>query len=158
MTHHACAELLAVLKHERVAVHGFVELLQQEQGLLLENSTDPLLALADQKTARALRLNELAEERRRLLRKFLSELTRTSIQAWFEVNSLECLAIWQEICSLAEQSQQINHINGELIQMKLRHNQQSLAALTQAVSKANLYGPDGQTNFTPGSGRSLGSV
>lgn len=158
MTHAACAELLTILKQEQVAVHGFVELLQQEQGFLLENSTDPLLKLADQKIVRAHQLNELAEERRQLLGKFLPELTRNSIQIWFEANSMECLTIWQEICSLAAQSQQINHINGELILMKLRHNQQSLAALTQAVSKANLYGPDGQTNFTPGSGRSLGSV
>jgi hypothetical protein len=42
--------------------------------------------------------------------------------------------------------------------MKLRHNRQALAALSRAADRANLYGPDGQHNFTGGGGRSLGSV
>ena len=130
---------MTALTDERLAVRGFVELLRQEQSLLTENSIDPLLILAEKKSADALRLN-------------------AAIQAWLEGHNHECLLIWQEICTLTEQARQLNNVNGELIQMKLRHNQQSLTALTRAVSQANLYGPDGQTNFSAGTGRSLGSV
>lgn len=124
----------------------------------MENDIDQLLILAEQKSAHAVRLNELTEIRRRLMAKFVPALDLAGIRTWFEANSEEGLAKWQEIRLLAEQAEQLNHINGELIQMKQRLIQQSLTALTRAVSQANLYGPDGQTSFSPGSGRSLASV
>jgi len=151
-------ELLKALSDERIAVRAFVELLQHEQVLLTENSTDLLPALAEQKSVQAAQLNELSGTRHRLLDQLLPAADNAAILSWFESNSRECLLLWQEIVSLAKQSKRLNNINGELIQMKLRHNQQSLTALTRAVSQANVYGPDGQTNFSPGSGRSLGSV
>ena len=125
--------------------------------MLVENNTDQLLELAGQKTAQAVSLNELAESRRSLLRKNIPAFSAEAIHAWLETHSAEGLAVWQEIRTLAARAQQINHTNGELIQMKLRHNQKSLAVLSNAVNKANLYGPDGQPSFSPGSGRSLGS-
>jgi len=150
-------QLLAALSNELGAVRIFIELLQHEQNLLTENQTDRLLALAEQKSALAVNLNQLAEVRRTLLNNQLPESSNDAIQAWLTTHSQEGLARWQEIRSLAEQASQLNRINGELIQMKLRHNQQTLAALTQAARKADLYGPDGQRSFAPGSGRSLGS-
>ena len=151
-------ELLAALTNELGAVSAFVELLQQEQSLLTENQTDKLLVLAEQKSFQAINLNQVAEVRRRLLRNHLPDPTHDAIQAWLTTHSAAGLALWQKIYVLAEQAQQINHINGELIQMKLRHNKQSLAILGQAVRKADLYGPDGQHSFAPGNGRSLGNV
>lgn len=150
-------KLLTALTAEHVALQGFISLLEREQGLLVENRTDQLLELAEQKSVHAVNLNELAESRRNLLRKNIPVLSVESIHAWLEVRSAECLALWNKVRMLAERAQQINHTNGELIQMKLRHNQQSLTVLSNAVNKANLYGPDGQTSFSPGSGRSLGS-
>lgn len=154
----AYPELLAALSEERVLVTSFVELLQQEQRLLMENGIDQLASLTDQKSALALRLNALAEMRQRQLEKLIPGADHIAVLNWFEANNKECVALWQEIRTLAEQARQLNHINGELIQMKLRHTQQSLTVLTRAVSQANLYGPTGQTHFSSGSGRSLGSV
>ena len=158
MTQPARTELLAALAEERLAVRGFVDLLQQEQKLLMENSTDPLTLLAEQKSTRAFQLNQLAEARHRLLLTCVPAPTAAAILEWFKENSAEGLVIWQEIRVLADQASQINHINGELIQMKLRHNQQLLGALSRAVNQANLYGSNGQASFSTGSGRSLGSV
>lgn len=158
MTHPACAEILSALSDERVSVLSFVELLQQEQSLLMENSIDQMLNLAEKKSAHALRLNELYEVCRRRLEKSVPAPDNAAIADWLEINCKEGLALWQEIRTLAEQARQLNQINGELIQMKQRLNQQLLTALTRAVSQANLYGRDGQTNFSPGTGRSLGSV
>ncbi|OGT21939.1 MAG: hypothetical protein A2342_05455 [Gallionellales bacterium RIFOXYB12_FULL_54_9] len=150
-------ELFDALSDELLAVQDFVELLQQEQRLLMENETEQLLNLAERKSARALKLNELGEIRRNLLRKQLRELSRETIHSWLKINSPEGLALWHKIITLAEQSQEINTINGELIQMKLRHIQQTLTALGGAVRQASLYGPDGQPDFSPGGGRSLGN-
>jgi len=84
-------------------------------------------------------------------------LSADAIRAWLKIHSPDGLSIWQGILDLAERARQLNNTNGELIQMKLRHNQQILTVLSNAVNQANLYGPDGQTSFSPGSGRSLGS-
>ncbi len=158
MTLPAHTELPAALAEERLAVRGFVDLLQQEQKLLLENSIDPLMLLAEQKSTRALQLNKLAEARHRLLLTFIPEPTAAAILKWFKDNSTEGLLIWQEISALADQAMQLNRINGELIQMKLRQNQQVLTALSRAANQANLYVSYGKASFYFVSGRSVGSV
>lgn len=150
-------QLLSALNAERAALLGFVALLEREQEMLLGDLTDPLLDLSVQKTADALALNKLAEARCGLLQKNLPRLDVEAIFTWLRTHSPRGVDIWQEILDLAKRAQQLNRANGELIQMKLRRNQQMLAVLSNAVNKANLYGPDGQTSFSPGSGRSLGS-
>jgi flagella synthesis protein FlgN len=157
LQHSQSAQLVSALAAELSALQNFLELLGHEQSLLVENKTDDLLDLTERKSTLSISLNELAVTRRALLHKNIPELSVDSIQAWLKSHCTEGLPIWQQIRVLAEQAQQLNITNGELIQMKLRHNQQSLAVLSGAVNKANLYGPDGQTSFTPGSGRSLGN-
>lgn len=149
--------MLAALAAERAALQKFVALLEREQSMLVENHTDQLLELSEQKSRDALELNKLAEARRALLKRHVPQLTVESIRSWLETHNREELTVWQEVLSLAEQARLLNNDNGAVIQMKLRHNQQTLAVLNGAVNKANLYGPDGQPSFAPGSGRSLGS-
>ena len=168
--------MLSALTAEHAALLSFVALLEREQGMLVENLTDKLLELSEQKTTDALSLNELAQARRNLLEKNISQLGVVPsgrgappsahhsvglgadiIRVWLKTHCPEGLVIWQKTLLMAKRSQQLNRTNGELIQMKLRNNQQSLAVLSNAVNRANLYGPDGQPNFKPGSGRSLGS-
>ena len=150
-------QLLAALSAERVALLSFVALLEREQGTLVENLTDQLLELSEQKSADALNLNKLAETRSALLQENIPHPNADTTRAWLKTHSPQGLPVWQEILSLAKRAQHLNQTNGELIQMKLRRNQQMLTVLSNAVDKANLYGPDGQTSFSPGSGRSLGS-
>lgn len=151
-------QLLSALTAERAALLNFVALLEREQGMLVENLTDQLLELSEQKSTGALGLNKLAETRRALMQKNLPQPgAADTIRAWMGTHSPQGLAVWQEILALAERAQRLNRANGELIQMKLRRNQQLLTVLSNAVNKANLYGPDGQTSFSPGGGRSLGS-
>ena len=162
----AATELIAALAAEHAALLKFVVLLEREQAMLVENLTDQLLELSEKKTADAFNLDRLAETRRALLKKNIPQSGITAsgdipgadtIHAWLKTFSPDGLAIWQKISATADRAHRLNHINGELIQMKLRHNQQSLAVLSSAADKADLYGPDGQHSFSPGSGRSLGS-
>jgi len=149
--------MLAALTVEHAALLDFVALLEREQGMLVDNLNDQLLGLSEQKTTDALTLNNLAQARRALLQEHIPQLGADSIQVWLQKHCPEGLPVWQKILGMAKRSQQLNLANGELIQMKLRHNQQSLAVLSNAANKANLYGPDGQPNITAGSGRSLGN-
>lgn len=151
------SRLLAALNVEHAALLNFVALLEREQGMLVENLSDHLLELSAKKSTSVLDLDRLTRTRLALLQENIPQLDIDLVQAWLATHSPEGLVIWQKILTLARRSQQLNCTNGELIQMKLRHNQQSLAVLSNAVNKANLYGPDGQPNFSPGSGRSLGN-
>lgn len=157
MTENSINRLYAAMTAEYGALVNFVALLEREQEMLLENRTDQLLELAGKKTTDALSLNKLADARRALLQKNVPQLTIDAIQAWLKTHSQDGLAIWQKILELAKRAHQMNDTNGELIQIKLRHNQQSLSVLSKAVNKANLYGPNGQPDFSAGSGKSLGS-
>lgn len=153
----ASPQLLAALVAERAALLEFVALLEREQGMLVENLADQMTDLAEKKSIDALNLNKLGETRRTLFQKILPQADADAIRVWLKTHDPQGLSVWQETLSLAERAQQLNQTNGELIQTKLRRNQQMLAILSNAVNKANLYGPDGQTSFSPGSGRSLGS-
>lgn len=134
-----------------------MNLLEREQNMLMENQTDHLIELAEQKSSDAIKLNQLAESRRDLLEQQIPLLNSQTAQYWLSENMPEGLSIWLDISDLTQRAQHLNQTNGELIHMKLRHNQQALTVLSNAVNKAGVYGRNGQPNFSPGSGRSLGS-
>ncbi|KXS33743.1 MAG: FlgN family protein [Candidatus Gallionella acididurans] len=151
-------KLVTALTAERNALRDFVGLLEREQNTLVENLTDQLLTLAEQKSAAAQALTKLIEARHALLNNALPESSSASIQTWLQTHNAAAWPIWQEVRGLTERARQLNQSSGELIQMKLRYNKQALTVLGNAVSKANLYGPDGQPNLpNSGLGRTLGS-
>lgn len=149
--------LLTALSTELSALQGFVSLLEREQNMLMNNETDQLTALAEQKSSDAIKLNQIAESRLSLLQPHIPQLNSRTIESWLSDNQPEALPSWSALINLTSHAQQLNQTNGELIQMKLRHNQQVLTVLSNAVNKAGLYGRNGQPNFSPGGGRSLGS-
>lgn len=150
--------ILTALTAERDALRDFVALLEREQNALVENLSDQLPELAEQKSAHAMALNGLVETRHLLLKNNLPTLSEASIQNWLRTQHQAAWPVWQELRSLAMRARQLNQSSGELIQIKLRYNQQALTVLSNAASKANLYGPDGQPNFSPGSGKPIASA
>ncbi|MGC2164640.1 MAG: flagellar protein FlgN [Gallionella sp.] len=167
MTNSTISQLAASLSAEHLALQNFLSLLEKEQSLLVANLTQDVLELSSKKISDAIQLDQLAESRRNLMHTMIvssgrnassTPLTQEEIFAWLEKHCGNAIPVWRKIRILAERAQQLNLVNGELIRMKMRHNQQALAALSQAADKANLYGPDGQHNFSSGGGRSLGSV
>ncbi len=141
------------LNTELAEFSKFVALLTTEQESLLNNDTDTLLTLSESKTQAAKLLMEIGNARR----KTLFNGTINNMEAWIEKNSPNCKSLWHEIRALAEQSQQLNITNGELIQSRMRHNQQALGVLyNSSKSAAGLYGRDGQANLH-NYGRHLGT-
>ena len=136
-----------------MALREFVALLASEQQSLLNNDTDTLLALSESKTQSANQLIDMAKNRRAAL------LTNgiENMETWLAKHAPERQGMWAEIRKLADEAQQLNTTNGELINSRIRNNQQTLNVLfSSAKNAANLYGPDGQTNINS-SGRHLGS-
>lgn len=147
----AVANLLA---EETEVLRRFLTLLEREQTLLSEGSVDALAALAPEKSAFAERLAGLTRQREAQLAsdhcpQMRDWLTRPGN------NRLE--AAWQQLLELARQAKQLNETNGQLIALRLQHNQQALAVLMAAANQAMTYGPDGQQRPS-GGGRTLGSA
>lgn len=145
--------LHARLEEERSTLRSFVTLLETEQQALVGGDVDQLLGLSDEKSQLASTLLILAGKRREIL----PDPSSTRMEIWLKEQTSDALPIWNEIQELAQEAQRLNSTNGELIQVRLRHNQQALVALRNASNNAALYGPDGQHNLS-GSGRTLGSV
>lgn len=143
------------LNNELATLRKFVALLTSEQQFLLSNDSDSLLTTSEVKIQVANQLMEIANARRNALLKNGIE----NMEGWLEKFSPKTLPIWLNIRDLAAQAQALNTTNGELINSKIRNNQQALGALlgsTQNVNVAGLYGPDGQANISS-TGRHLGS-
>jgi flagella synthesis protein FlgN len=148
------ADFLSRLNQERDAMRAFVALLEQEQQCLLDQDSEQLLSLAETKNQSANKLTEIANVRRQYLKANAAGL---DTPVWLAKHAPSSLGIWEEIRELAARAHHLNQTNGEVIQLKLRSNQQALTALLGASkSAAGLYGRDGQPSL-PVSGRILGS-
>ena len=147
------AELLSNLNDECSVLRTFVVLLENEQSILLGQNSEELLPLAEAKTQLANRVGTLSEARR----KVMPEGTHDTVE-WLKQNAPQGLSAWDDARQLAANAHRLNQTNGELIQIKLRYNQQALGVLYGAAQNAaGLYGADGQPNL-PVSSRILGSV
>lgn len=147
------AEFQSTLNDECAALRAFVVLLEDEQRSLLGQHVEELLQLSDAKIQLVNKVAALAEARRRSLPGNIQNMAE-----WVRQNAPQSLAIWQEARRLATTVQQLNQTNGELIQTRLRYNQQALSVLYGAAQNAaGLYSANGQTTL-PTTSRTLGSV
>jgi flagellar biosynthesis protein FlgN len=141
------------LNNELVALRKFVDLLSTEQQFLLNNDTDNLLTLSEAKTQAANQLLEMANSRKKALLVNSSD----TMESWLSKHAPNSRTLWNDIQKFAAEAQHLNSTNGELINSRMRNNQQALSVLHNASkSAAGLYGPDGQANISS-SGRHLGS-
>jgi flagellar biosynthesis protein FlgN len=123
-TNSKATELLSNLNDECATLRAFVVLLEDEQRTLLGQHTEELLPLAEAKIKLASQISTLVEVRQRFLPEGASDMV-----AWLEQNAPQGLPKWQETRQLAAHVQRLNQTNGELIQIKLRYNQQALGVL-----------------------------
>ncbi len=148
----SATSILQSIEAERDALRAFIALLEREQQILLAPATDPLLELAGEKTHAAETLSASAGQRRQ---QFPAE--PSAIEPWLKKNAPGAIGAWHDLLRLAAHASQLNRLNGELIQVRLRYNRQALHALIGASQQAaGLYGPNGQPSLV-GSGRTLGS-
>ncbi|MEW6314378.1 MAG: flagellar protein FlgN [Pseudomonadota bacterium] len=155
------AAFIADLRAECQAFSEFRQILQAEQDTLLKNEVDTLLRLAQSKADKVTQLSQLGEKRSRYLAKLGFTPDRNGMSQWIVAHggndSAQVTKLWHELLDVAGEAQRINQSNGIMIETRLRHNQQALAALQAAANQGGFYGPDGQTHWY-GIGRPLGKV
>jgi len=156
------SDLVKNLEAELRAFQDFIQALQTEQDALVQGNVDPLLELARIKSEKVVLLSQLAESRTRFLSaQGYSPQEHGGMTKWLQQQrdggNPQIAELWQQLLALAENAQQLNQINGSMIDTRLRNNQQALTILQVAANQSALYGPDGQTQ-TLGLGRPIGKV
>ena len=133
-------DALMQMNQELTELRKFVVLLSAEQKSLLNNDTESLLALSETKTQTANLLMAMGSTRRKTL---LSNSDDT-MEKWIAKHAPTSQMLWTDIRNLAAEAQQLNSTNGELIQSRMRNNQQALSVLyNSSKNAAGIYGPDG---------------
>lgn len=139
--------LLLTLETEADAVSRFVELLKLEQNALASGDIDKIVGFTQDKSTLANELTSLAIQRNSTLAGLGLDADKAGIETWFKRHPPDVRAenAWSRILSLAGEARELNRVNGELIQIRMQHNAQALAAMQGASRSLHLYGPDGQT-------------
>ncbi len=116
---------------------------------MVANDIATLTALAPIKTQQVNLLNQLATDRLRSVMALGFTADRLGMEKRMAGADAEAQRAWQAMLDVAAEAHQLNKTNGALIQQRLQHTQQTLAALTAAFNQSNLYGPDGQPQGVP---------
>lgn len=139
------AGLAAGLRQQQEFLKQLHAQLARERAVLAEGQVDgtALARLASEKQATLEALDQ-GERRRREACRLLGcpDNDAGDDEAARQDN---CLELWHQVRAGARKAAQTNRLNGELIQMRMAHNQQLLNQL-HALNGKNLYGPDGQAH------------
>lgn len=152
-------ELAAVIGREIELISRFLQLLKDEQAALQRIDPTPLPDIASSKAALVDQLNNLEEERQRMIGIAAGENARQAMEAWLAGHPGEKTITreWQTLLSLSAEARELHQLNAGLVAMHLQQTNEALAILTRQPPQAELYGSDGQTSLR-GSGRIVDSA
>ena len=148
------------LPQEQQAARVLIDLLNQEQALLIAADIDGLAMVTERKAPVVAQMSELATRRHRALAAAGHAASELGMQAWVAEKAngkpvfATAEATWIALLAMAKQAQEINRINGLLINTHMARNQSALNVLRVQAGGGNFYGPDGQS-AARGMGRGL---
>jgi flagella synthesis protein FlgN len=138
----------ATLEQEIQCTTALQQLLQQEQQALIDADTEAVMALLAEKNQLVASLKPLAAVREQALLAAGHPASQAGMQAWLAsttASSTAAVQCWSRLMALSRTAQQMNRINGLLIQRHMINNQAALDILQGRPAHGNVYGPKGQT-------------
>lgn len=149
----ALAIQLSELLTEEISCFGqFCLSLRQEREALASNDQNELVHIIHQKQILCDRLVTLEKTRNAHL-----GLGANTPKATLSHIDPALATLWDKLIVIAQEAQQLNQINGTIIQTRVKHNQQALALLKTGSEITSAYTADGQTRQM-GRSRHLGSA
>lgn len=149
--------MLYAFQSELAALDRFIKILQDEQSALVNVDIHRLVSISQEKSEQAEQLNQLARERLAAFAKRGVSGDRASVETWLTTQPSDVKDAWSALIDRAKTAQDLNQINGKLIETQLQSTQQALNALTSAASQSTVYGADSQTRgIQPSMQRILG--
>lgn len=140
----------STLQDEHAAVSALVRLLQKEQDKLIAADIEGLPAVIAEKAAIVARMSELANHRQLALAAAGLSLEQNSMDQWIaQTGNSTAHSLWQDLLSLAKSAQELNRINGKLINQHASYNQNALSILQGVPVSGSFYGPNGKSTIKP---------
>ncbi|MGV8893117.1 MAG: flagella synthesis protein FlgN [Burkholderiaceae bacterium] len=140
----------ATLHDEHAAVSSLIGLLQKEQDTLIAANIEELPSLIAEKAAIVAKMAELANQRQLALTATGFSLEQNGMDQWIAQTSDDVArTLWQELLSLAKSAEELNRINGKLINQHATYNQNALNVLQGVPVGGNFYGPNGKSTVKP---------
>lgn len=132
---------------EADTVSAFIFLLREEQEALKTGNADALPAIVERKNKVAASLAAQATARNTELARVGCSGDRKGMIEWLsrQPADSDAHASWQRLLALAEEAQELNRLNGELIRLRMSHNAQLLETLL-AANRQDFYSADGQAS------------
>ncbi|MBS4096996.1 MAG: flagellar protein FlgN [Sulfuricella sp.] len=142
-------------------IEKFSQILESEQQALKQGEIDKLPEIARSKSEYLVKLSQLGSARDNHLKLNGIGTDATSLKQFIQREDpgshLSLQESWDKLLASAKRAQELNQLNGAMIETLLKHNQQALAILQDAAQQNGLYGPDGHSRSI-GSGRQLGKI
>lgn len=140
----------STLPDEHAAISSLIRLLQTEQDKLIAADIEELSAVIAEKAAIVARMSELANHRQLALMAAGLSLEQNGMEQWFTQTSDDAARLlWQQLLSLAKSAEELNRINGKLINQHATHNQNTLNVLQGVPVGGNFYGANGKSMTKP---------
>lgn len=144
-------------QNELTALRQFIEILRREQSALVKADVNQLLSISEEKSRQADKLSQLGQKRVALLSSLGISNSRSHVENWLQSQPKEIVDTWTALIEAVKTAQELNQVNGKLIESQLQHNQGALNTLVQAANQSAVYGADGQPRtIQPSSQRILG--
>lgn len=135
--------LVDCLQQQSLAIHQLLALLEDERGMLAAVAVDGhrLQEVAKAKQTQLERLETLEAERRELQARLGYGVDRDGSQQAATVSG--CLDAWLALMGMAERVARLNATNGELLKLRMAHNQRILNLISEARGNS-LYDQQGR--------------
>ena len=129
-------QLISLLQNEIRHTQGLCESLEVESEALIARDMPALEQASADKLVHIRELGSLGQTREALLATIEGDPLNESTQL---------TPLWQDLLSLAAKCQEMNRINGSIIETGFRQSQQALDILQGTSGKPELYDNSGQT-------------
>lgn len=134
---------------EIALLREFVAILRREQEALTTDDTDEIAAASEAKGSLFRQLGQISTERNLALAREGFGTNRAGFDAFIRRHddSGVLAQLRDRLMSTAGEANELNHINGKLISLRMTHNQRSLATLLGNSETSSTYGRDGRSNL-----------
>ena len=152
MNHPSLGQFALLLPQECDVVARFLALLKEEHEALRTGDVELLASFVDKKAMMSAELNQFSEKRGAYLKSQGLSPDREGMKAWCQKHAAEkeIVGLWDKIVTLAKEARDYNLTNGEMIELRMRHNEQAIHILRQGHQTLGLYGPDGRSSHYEG--------
>lgn len=132
-----------LISAELTCAHALKEILQRELSALKSHNAEQVLAISREKQLAVEQMQTHSRQREQ----FLSSLGAADGKKLLRTNAnATCADLWRQLEGVAARLRDQNEVNGSILALSQRHNQQALDLLCGRTNSRNTYGAKGQHN------------